>query len=403
MSAEGPPGSNDRSGPVVSRRWLLTAGLTGLAGAGLGVLDLKVLHIGQGHPSREYPKASPSVTTQPPASTSESAPPTTNGIPDTLPRNRKIKGFQSGMTFTSYTTGQLGSSEGIAQLQKIDGTGASAVSLVPTGYQEGSNATTIYKHPQKTSSDGEITDTIRRAHEMGMTVLLKPHVDSLDNTPRENIGTGFDRAGRRAWFDSYGNFIRSYAQIAAANDVEVFSVGTELKGLSPNADQWGRIVSMVRNEYGGKVTYAANYNEAFSWYPDLDYIGVDDYSPLTGPQTPQNLSAFWRQRFSQYGQLSQQFGKPFLLTELGCASSNGAWANPQDTGGAANERVQADWYQAVFNAIPYAQGAVDGIYLWNWYPYDIPNPAQDTGLTPQGKEGQTVFTSFNRAHILRRR
>jgi len=313
--------------------------------------------------------------------------------------------FQSGMTLTSWTRGELGSSEGKRQLERIADTGADAVSLIPTHYQKGAKATVIYEHPQKTSSNNEVISTIDRAHDLGMGVLLKPHVDAIDESWRGFFGQGFNSDQRGEWFDSYRKFILPYAQIAGKHGVEVFSVGCELKTLSPYADEWAGIIDAVRNEFGGTITYAANYdepgpNEPVAWYKELDAIGIDDYTPYTpqdGPQTPEGLAAFWRQRFSKYNALSDKYDRPYLLTETGCSSSVGGWADPSQPGKQPNQGVQADFYNAIFDGVPSSKGSVRGIYLWNWY-INIPSD-QATNLSPQGKKAQTVFATYNRQRV----
>jgi hypothetical protein len=365
-----------------------------LLGAAVGLLSACSRGSGTGQPTESQ---SPQIGQSSPGSETLSPPPSPG---------KPLRGFRSGMTLTSWTKGELGDPDkGEKQIQKIAETGANLLSFIPTSYQDGPKATVIYQDQEKTSSNEEVADGIRQAHDLGMAVLLKPHVDSPDNTWRGEFGAGFDAKQRDQWFKSYKEFIVPYAKLAQENGVEICSVGCEFKALSGYADQWREIVNSVRDVYHGEVTYAANYDEPIQWYDAVDIIGVDDYSPVTTVNaTAATIASFWQDRVAQYSQYAKKLGKPFMLTEFGCSSSVGGWKNPNEpTSNTADQDVQAIWYGALYNAILQKPGALVGVAGWQWYPYSIPHPEQDTGLTIQGKRAEVVFTNFNRQHVRQRR
>lgn len=309
--------------------------------------------------------------------------------------------FQSGMTLTVWERGALESPQGIRAVQNIAATGANSIALIPTWYQRGKDATDIYEDPAKTSSDRGLRDTIHRAHDLGMTVFLKPHIDTPDNAWRGYFGENFDDADRTKWFASYHTFIDRYAQLADETGVELFSVGCELKSLSQVDKQWDAVTRAVKDVYRGKVTYSSHFEEPIRWYGDLDAIGVNEYNPMTTNIHPSSdeIAAYWANRVATYKEWQQVTGKPFILTEVGCSSSEGSLTAPHDfVSQTPDEDIQALGYQAALDALakPDTQQVVKGAYWWNWYTYDFPDPREDIGLSPQGKKAQEVFTAFNK-------
>ena len=76
----------------------------------------------------------------------------------------------------------------------------------------------------KTATVDELVFAINKSHELGMGVLLKPHIDLTEDPAywRGLIGTGFNDGEWKAWFESYTKFILFYANIAEENNVEMF-------------------------------------------------------------------------------------------------------------------------------------------------------------------------------------
>ena len=65
---------------------------------------------------------------------------------------------------------------------------------------------------------------------------------------------------------------------------DIFCVGTELSKLSKHDAEWRRIIGDVRKIYKGPLTYAAVQGpefETLQFWDALDYIGLNNYYPLT--------------------------------------------------------------------------------------------------------------------------
>ena len=136
--------------------------------------------------------------------------------------------------------------------------GSTSVTLVPTWYMKSANANRITPDTQKSPSDESLVSAIGMARSAGLLVVLKPHVDVIDDTFRGDI----QPADRRSWFESYEEFIDHYASISASNGADLFVAGTELKSISSETDRWRKVIQTVRDRYGGPLTYAANWDES---------------------------------------------------------------------------------------------------------------------------------------------
>jgi hypothetical protein len=303
-------------------------------------------------------------------------------------------GFLTGFNLTAFTQGGYSGPRVQADLERLKELGSTAVVLVPTWYMRRFDSTRIEPEPQKTPSDVGLQSTIATARQVGLEVILKPHVDVLDGTFRGDV----QPSDRAAWFSSYERFVGHYADIAAAGDVGFFSVGTELKSLSTDTEPWKAVIESVRSRYGGELTYAANWDEVFQvqFWDRLDLIGVDAYFPLSQEgevPTPESLAAAWQPNVDGLEALSNQWGKPVLLTEIGYPSQEGSTANPWEVreGLPADQELQAMAYQAAYDAFE-GRSWLRGILWWSWRADPKPEEANDVEYTPEGKQAEGVFS-----------
>ncbi|MCX7625365.1 MAG: hypothetical protein N2Z21_04060, partial [Candidatus Sumerlaeaceae bacterium] len=266
----------------------------------------------------------------------------------------KIKGI----SYAAWWPGVYATRDADVALGKLAATGARDVSIIVTAYQQTIDSTTIARG-EASPTDDDVTHAIRVAHRLGLRVLLKPHVDlSADPSHwRGEIGKNFNESQWAAWFASYEAFIRSYARLAAQENVERFCVGTELAATEGRAAQWRAIVAAVRSEFAGHLVYAANYPDApaLSWWDAVDLIGVDAYYPLTSKSDPTTteLVAAWAPIVANLAALSQMRHKPIVFTEIGYRSLDGANRAPWDwqSGGPWDLKEQEECYRAAFEAL----------------------------------------------------
>lgn len=112
------------------------------------------------------------------------------------------------------------------------------------------------------SDINELVHSIALAKKAGFKVFLKPVVDVRD----EDGGYIWRGAikGSDAWFKSlYIPFITHMARVARQHDVDILSVGSELRESEHRVGQWKKVIAVCRREYKGKLTYIANHDVSF--------------------------------------------------------------------------------------------------------------------------------------------
>ncbi|HUS15586.1 MAG TPA: hypothetical protein VM536_11295 [Chloroflexia bacterium] len=330
------------------------------------------------------------------------APPATSTPVAAAPATRAST-FQKGANFTAWWYTQYSGAGADQALAQLAATGANALTLVVTGYQDGLGATQITFGQPRTPSDADLLHVIARAHSLGMTVMLKPHVDLADASHwRGEIGARFSgEAAWQAWFASYQNFINHYAAVAQQGGADYLCIGTELMGTTTREAQWRTVVAGVRAQYKGPLTYAANWGgeeTGIRWWDALDYIGVDAYYPLTGKRDPsvEELKQAWVNRgyVNLLEGLSRTFGKPIMFTEIGYGSVSGANMAPATTdSGSLDMQEQANAYEAAL-ATFWGKPWMAGIYWWDWSVDPNKGGSGDSSYTPHNKPAEAVLKSY---------
>jgi hypothetical protein len=156
-----------------------------------------------------------------------------------------------------------------------------------------------------------------------------------------------------------------------------------------------RAVDVVRERFGGPVSYASLPLEGVDW-SRFDIIATDAAyrSAVTAPQFRENIRAFVAQGHVQ--------GKPVAATEFGCAAYRGAgnvasyvdqiivW---DDAGRAAglkgqfvrDENEQATYVREVLDV--FAAEGIDAAFVYTFARYDLPHrddPAADLDMASAG-------------------
>ncbi len=316
-----------------------------------------------------------------------------------------LREFQKGIAFTGYAGTSYDGEGPLRSLEALARTNATWVSVLVTGYQESIHTAAIDFKGPATPSDGALERVIRGAHGLGLKVMLKPHVD-LANDPahyRGEIGPSFTAGDWAAWFASYRPFILHYAEVASRTGCEIFCVGCELGTTAVHAAAWREIVAAIREVFRGPLIYADNRieedPEAVTWWDALDLIGQDAYPTLTTAEHPSvdNLLEGWEAFGDKLRRLSEKWGKPLVLTEIGCRSILGGAQNPWDwqRRGPVDLEVQKNFYEAACRAVA-ARPWLRGLYWWDWSPDPEAGGPDDTGYTPHGKPAEALLGAWFR-------
>ncbi len=305
--------------------------------------------------------------------------------------------FQKGFSYAAWWNDTLLQNSSDNSLRNLRNTGTEWVSLVPTWYQDTIHSMEIKMDEDRTPSDESIIHTTKMIHSLGMKVMLKPHVDPANDEWRGFIEFNSEEDWH-AWFNSYKNFISHYLEIANEYGVEQFCIGCELV-KTVNRSEWYDIIRMVRENYSGSITYAADWSNYMNipFWDELDYVGVDAYFPLTNKTNPTltELVEGWKEWKQGLEELHDLTGKPIIFTEIGYRSINGCNMDPWNwqRKGIVDLQEQRDCYEAVFE-IFWDIEWFKGIYWWMWYPDPSTGGSMDTSYTPYGKPAETVLKNY---------
>ncbi len=304
---------------------------------------------------------------------------------------------QKGISYASWWEGRYSEPYADLALANLADTGANWISLIVTMYQDSISSFDIYS-TSNSSSDDDLIHVISEAHNLGLKVMLKPHVD-LTYDPdhwRGQIGLNFTEEKWVTWFAGYKDFINHYAQLAQTYDVEQFCVGTELHTSERREAEWREVISDVRNHYSGPLIYTANHGDenGITWWDALDYIGVDAYYPLSNNNNPtlMELKAAWQTKISTLEALASTWNKPIIFAEIGYRSLDGATQHPWDywVVGTIDLQEQADAYQATFESV-FNQPWLGGIYWWYWNTDPFQGGTCDDDFTPHDKPAEEIL------------
>ncbi|MCW2691163.1 MAG: hypothetical protein JWR37_6053 [Mycobacterium sp.] len=276
---------------------------------------------------------------------------------------------QRGLVLPTWQSDGYSGSVTTQAVSDIAGVGATWVQIVPTWHQATGNSTAIAAG-SNTVSDNDVRAAIDLAHDHGLKVLLKPHLDPYGGTPRWVINP----SNRTTWFSSYQAFITHYAAIAQEKGVDQFSVGCELKTMTGSADRgrWLTVINAVKAQYSGPLVYAANSDEYanVSFWDALDLIGIDAYFPLSQHPTT-DVSAIeqaWMPIRDDLTAFATRFGRRIVFTEAGYPSQVGAavtpWDNERSSQPAQDEQAAAyEALLATFSDQPWWAG----VFWWSWW------------------------------------
>lgn len=209
-----------------------------------------------------------------------------------------------------------------------------------------------------------------------------------------------DEASWDQWFGAYQVFLLRYAELAESAGAAGLSIGTELRGTVEREHTWRQLAALVRDRFGGWLTYAANWDDfdTVPWWDAVDMAGIQAYFELGEPGSDrrlERLAAAWhpiRQRLEAF---SARIGRRVLFTEIGYKSHTGATVHPWqwDADGAVDTELQRAAYEAAFRAF-WREPWFGGFYWWKWRPLDRRDTDTARDFTPQGKPAEAVLRRY---------
>jgi hypothetical protein len=277
-------------------------------------------------------------------------------------------------------------------LQEMKKLGVDHVLLVVSWYQHDIHATQI--DPRKydgndimTLPDEKLKEVIDQAHSLDLKVLLFPILRLEIRNDKDWRGV-IDPSNKEAWWKSYEKFVLHYAQISATQQVDLFSVGSELLSREKETEHWEKLIHKVREIYSGELIYSANWDhyESPKFWNSLDYIGITAYHEISKTKTPtlDELKKKWREIKKDLLTWKKNYpDKKLIFTEIGYPSIDGASMYPWNyfLEGEVDLEEQALCYQAFVETWQKSK-ELAGVYFWVWWGEGGP---KDNSYTPRGK------------------
>jgi hypothetical protein len=299
-----------------------------------------------------------------------------------------------GFDYVAFYNGAYENSDSLPSLVQ---TGANSIEAT-LDYGIDAQTSQVVADANYTDSLTALGNTIAQAESLGLSVMVRPLIDFLNPTESAPYTVGdwrqdYQPTNVAAFFASYKQMIVSEAEVAQANGAQMLSIGAELDQLtgSQYLPYWTDIINSVRAVFSGELTYSASWNTAgeVSFWNQLNYEGIDCYVPLSNAANPtlQQLINGWldpatpsanpgayavignQSPIQYFESLAAQSGKPLIFTELGYANDSGAAADPAASGNSPDPALQAELYQAFFQAWQQSgSSSLVGTYFWEWDP-----------------------------------
>ena len=292
--------------------------------------------------------------------------------------------FQRGVSFTAERGVRYGSPDSMDMVRGLASFGVDSIALIPYGFSRGNPLEIRIASARSWENDAGIVRLAAMAKEMGMRVMLKPHVwrgrAEATSTPE----------AKRIWFEQYTKFLEHYARLAVRINADLFCVGVELGALTQEEAQWRSLIRKVRGIYDGPLVYAANFGEEFErirFWDALDYIGLDNYYAL-----PEDYSA--AALLKKVEAVQRRYRKPVLFTEAGFSSAEDARKTPwaDETANAVSLEEQTRCYEALLQAF-YSKKWFHGVYWWKVGTNGYGGP-DNNSMTPWGKPAMELVKKY---------
>lgn len=310
-------------------------------------------------------------------------------------------GPQRGIAFDGY----LGPRPTTSDVEALRVLGVSHLALFPFGYMRSHRDAAVLRFGGSNThwslTDEGLLHIGRLARQAGIRVVLLPTLaDFVDGRWRGEIEMDDERAWE-TWFASYEAFVLHYAALAARMDADGFSVGTELRSTVHRADWWRQLVTQVRHQFSGWLTYAANWDDfdQVPWWSSLDLVGVQAYfelgTPPAGADPVSHLVDAWAPTRDRLASLSSQLDRRVLFTEIGYKSHTGATTRPWqwELSGPPDPTLQRAAYEAAFRVFWYEPWFA-GFYWWKWKLHATQDEEHDRDFSPQGKPAEEVIRRY---------
>ncbi len=285
----------------------------------------------------------------------------------------------------------LGGADARRSMRLLAALGADSVAFTPYLWQSTASSPDVVRGSD--TPDAALLPGIRQARELGLKVLVKPHL--WVNTARPGDIRMADEAAWQRWFATYTASLVAMATGAQEAGAEALSIGTAIRAATARPE-WREVIAAVRGVFRGRLLYVAadiDDAEAFPHWPLLDAVGLRLYRPLGADDRAEEWAAAMTREVERLDRLEQRTRRRLWVAELGIRSAAGAAANPaisvEERASVVDQRVQAEALARWLRRLD--RPSVEAVLLWRWFTDPARGGAADTDYTPQGKLAEGVL------------
>jgi hypothetical protein len=284
--------------------------------------------------------------------------------------------------------------------------------------QDNATSNVVRASPKTTPTLDSLRTIIRNVHSLGLKTALKPIVVARDNVQMMSLNP----SDPVLWMNSYATHFLEVVSVAAAEGVDIISVGIELLIIASSKDNeplWRQLIAATRELCPAcRLTYGSNplldETQLVPFWDALDFVGVDLYFPFISPFAPAGtpmpdeagMQAFYNLVLEKHllnwyvpweTNFTRIFGRPapkLVVMESGYPSTNigmrTPWlpadncSAPGPYGETANMTAQMLAYQVQFDALT-APPAVD--YFAGFTQFWMGMPGSDDWIMNQNETG----------------
>lgn len=280
-------------------------------------------------------------------------------------------------------------------LTEIKATGASWVCLNFKFYQDTINSTKIDIPEDEAAYWMRLDSTILQAKKIGFKVAILPIVLLKNSKPKEWRGK-IKPTNLTNWFIAYQEMLGSIINNVTIDEVDLFFIGSEFSSLQQKEKYWLELISSIRMQYNGLLTYSVNWDalSTVSFANYLDLLGITGYFSLTNQNNPslKKITKSW-ENIKHNIQISlSKYNIPYFFSELGYASQNGINTDPWNyyMSDEIDLNEQKQCFQA-FTKVWKNEPNLKGVFFYEWFN----NGGEcDTGYSPKGKPALKVIKTW---------
>lgn len=285
---------------------------------------------------------------------------------------RQIRGFSIQLNDPNGYASYIKAVDDLADM------GCTSVNFVIAARQRDVKAESIHINYKNIPLVPDIERILTYAKSKGMYVMLMPIV-LLDNAGSKEWRGVIAPPDWDNWFESYDAYIVKMAALGQKCKVDLFCVGSELLSTEPFKARWTKVITDVRKNFKGKLTYSANWDHydpkrgGPTFWDQLDYLGMNNYNELAkkpGVPVPQ-LVKNWEKVKTDILTFVEEQKKPFFFSEVGWHNLQNTLAEPWNyvADGAIDLGEQERAYKSFVEAWrDVGTEKYMGAFVWEWRP-----------------------------------